>query len=483
MNRSFVVSQYLGLIFFTLLCAVVLVENPFYAAALGGVFLLIAYVTWAGIGLQKSYFNLFFYFILMGYFTLGKGFAYLHIPNTPIYIGEVFLFFGFFISLSYFRPLFLSHFKAIILFCAWGILITAQCFPKYHIEALRDSAMYYYSFFSILIFTILHHQKKSIDWLWNYLLFAFKFIVIFHFIFKLIVFLGFDFNLVVPGTENVKLYWMKFGDLGALLAGAIVLLLMEQKKKARIFNYSFLFIVTVLSFMTLSMNRGGFLAFAGGCSVYLLSQPFSRNTKIIYFVFLAAIVVFLLIPSKSIDSGGGRDFTKDQVINNVASIVSSHRGGGTARWRLDLWSHMIHKTTDTRTHFIFGQGLGPNLAGIYGFRSKEKVKPTKHPHNFTVNVFGRMGIIGLFFWIMVNLSYFVRLIKAIRISNGTLRDLLLFFMAVWFAMLINSSFDVYLEGPMGAIPFWSFMGVGLWLTTIAHDRFCTENVLLQNRAV
>ena len=39
------------------------------------------------------------------------------------------------------------------------------------------------------------------------------------------------------------------------------------------------------------------------------------------------------------------------------------------------------------------------------------------------------------------------------------------------------------KGPMGAIPFWTFMGSGLWLTTIAHNRFRTENVPQQNGAV
>ena len=36
-----------------------------------------------------------------------------------------------------------------------------------------------------------------------------------------------------------------------------------------------------------------------------------------------------------------------------------------------------------------------------------------------------------------------------------------FLLAYWVAFLINASFDVYLEGPMGGMWFWTVWGVGL----------------------
>ena len=38
--------------------------------------------------------------------------------------------------------------------------------------------------------------------------------------------------------------------------------------------------------------------------------------------------------------------------------------------------------------------------------------------------------------------------------------LLLFLLAIWLAFLVNSSFDVFLEGPMGAAWFWTIFGTG-----------------------
>ena len=45
-------------------------------------------------------------------------------------------------------------------------------------------------------------------------------------------------------------------------------------------------------------------------------------------------------------------------------------------------------------------------------------------------------------------------------------SLFLFLGCFWAAFLINASFDVFLEGPMGGIWFWNVYGIGiasLWM--------------------
>jgi hypothetical protein len=37
--------------------------------------------------------------------------------------------------------------------------------------------------------------------------------------------------------------------------------------------------------------------------------------------------------------------------------------------------------------------------------------------------------------------------------------MLLVYLTITCAFVINASFDVYLEGPMGAMPFWIFIGL------------------------
>lgn len=425
---------------------------------------------------MRIYLRLAFYFLLLGYFTLGKGFAYLHIPGTPIYIGEIFLALGLVIFLYTFKGSLVHYFIPILLFCIWGMLITVRDFPDYGIETLRDSAMYYYALFSLILFTILY-KRQNIECLWRYLLFAFKLMLILHVIFKIGALFDITLDLEVPDTDGIRLYWMKLGDLGALLAGATVLFLMEYKNNNHIKYYIYIVLSVIMAVIVFAFNRGGFLAFLGGVGIYFLFQPLPWKIKYTFIIFIILIASFLLLPSKSLDNETGRTLSKDQIVENVMTIVDpmgSRLGSGTTRWRLMFWSELIDETANVS--LISGQGLGPNLAGIFGYSPENEIRPNKHPHNYTVNVFARLGIFGLIFWIAINVSYFIRLKQAIQKSDGVLKDLLLFCLVIWFAMLINSSFDVYLEGPMGAIPFWAFMGVGLSLTTFVATPACEEMV-------
>ena len=51
--------------------------------------------------------------------------------------------------------------------------------------------------------------------------------------------------------------------------------------------------------------------------------------------------------------------------------------------------------------------------------------------------------------------------RARREGRRRWAGLFLFLSAYWTAFLVNAAFDVYLEGPMGGIWFWSVFGVGL----------------------
>jgi hypothetical protein len=69
----------------------------------------------------------------------------------------------------------------------------------------------------------------------------------------------------------------------------------------------------------------------------------------------------------------------------------------------------------------------------------------------------------LFTWIFQVARAFLRA----RATRDRGWESIFFFLAVfWIAFLINASFDVYLEGPMGGIWFWCVFGLGagaLWV--------------------
>ena len=67
-------------------------------------------------------------------------------------------------------------------------------------------------------------------------------------------------------------------------------------------------------------------------------------------------------------------------------------------------------------------------------------------------------------WVLIQASFGVGLARAgIRASRShlALLPVIAVLFAYWLAALINMSFDVYLEGPQGGIPFWSVIGLGM----------------------
>ena len=56
-----------------------------------------------------------------------------------------------------------------------------------------------------------------------------------------------------------------------------------------------------------------------------------------------------------------------------------------------------------------------------------------------------------------------------RSGPDSLARVLLFLMIYWVAFMINATFDVFLEGPMGGIWFWTLYGVGIG-TMLVYDK-------------
>ena len=76
-----------------------------------------------------------------------------------------------------------------------------------------------------------------------------------------------------------------------------------------------------------------------------------------------------------------------------------------------------------------------------------------------------MGVPGLALWVAVQVTWVLAILNAYyksrRKRDARWSGLFLFLGAFWLAFLINASFDVYLEGPMGGIWFWTVYGTGV----------------------
>jgi O-antigen ligase len=157
----------------------------------------------------------------------------------------------------------------------------------------------------------------------------------------------------------------------------------------------------------------------------------------------------------------GRAVGLEQIKNNFSSIV-----GGTTDatsednvvWRLVWWAKIIDYSLSSPNLFI-GKGLGMNLATDDDIITLDD--SLRSPHNFHLNIMSRFGVLLFMIW-----TYFlIQLLKPL--FKKQLQGKRLLIGCILLAFLLNASFDVFLEGPMGAFPFWTWLG--LYLLTEDHE--------------
>ena len=133
-------------------------------------------------------------------------------------------------------------------------------------------------------------------------------------------------------------------------------------------------------------------------------------------------------------------------------------------WRLNWWKTIIGYTFDG-PYFWTGKGFGVNLADDDGFQVNAD-KSLRSPHSVHMTILARMGVPGLVCWAAdARRSGSSASAKPTcgRDAAGQQRwaGVMLFLFAYYLAFMINGSFDVFIEGPMGGIWFWSIFGTGV----------------------
>jgi hypothetical protein len=174
----------------------------------------------------------------------------------------------------------------------------------------------------------------------------------------------------------------------------------------------------------------------------------------------------------------GRPATFQQLIDNLLSIFgSSSEGGleGSKQFRLAWWGTIIDYTV-FGDYFWTGKGFGVNLADDDGFQSTVD-HSLRSPHNSEMTVLARMGVPGLLLWALLQGAFVIGLLRALTAHRrggdtqiAVVGGLILVY---WVAMMIDTSFDPYLEGPQGGIWFWVIFGLGLVVMRIAPKRPAT----------
>jgi hypothetical protein len=178
------------------------------------------------------------------------------------------------------------------------------------------------------------------------------------------------------------------------------------------------------------------------------------------------------VPDPIAGGPDGRPATIQQLIDNILSLFGSSDDGsleGTKQFRLAWWGDIVNYTV-FGDHFWTGKGFGVNLADDDGYQSTADGS-LRAPHNSHLTVLARMGVPGLALWLLLQGTFALGLLRAIRSSrrhgDARLAAAGAFVLVYWLAMMVDTSFDPYLEGPQGGIWFWSVFGLGLVITRLA----------------
>ncbi|HHQ49052.1 MAG TPA: hypothetical protein ENK19_09255 [Acidobacteria bacterium] len=145
---------------------------------------------------------------------------------------------------------------------------------------------------------------------------------------------------------------------------------------------------------------------------------------------------------------------------------------GTIRWRLHWWRTIIGYTVHG-PYFLTGKGFGINLADSDGFQPR-KDHGLRDPHNVFMTFLGRSGVPGLVLFVVLVGTVLWGLALTWWRGDGTRQQLAVWLFVYLVAMLVNASFDVYIENPMGGVWFWSAVGAAMLVTAGGRNGVAEE---------
>lgn len=400
-----------------------------------------------------------FYFIVMAFYVfLNKGIAYSYLAET-LWLGGIVLLFLNRKSLIIYWDKRIKIFVFLLLLCFVYILRGLIAYP--FMEVVRDSFIFQYGWFVFIIFLYANQQEE----IWDRLFVIYKW-------FPLVALLNFILQYFVPffekfavfGTVPLMLY--KYGDMGVHLLISTIFIVLFANRLTTKWKISLLILI-LFDFLTLSAySRSGMISYIIGLFCFFY---FSKNEKVKtsskpfmkYIPWALIIVIPLYLTVQVKENFQGRATGFDQLEKNVVSLAATSDDPTLEKnilWRVLWWTNILDYSF-SKQYFTSGKGLGMSLAQSDNILTSDE--DLRSPHNFHLNIMARFGVLIFFVWL-----YWIYLIlKPIFKKQTSIKSLAI--ACILMAFLFNASFDVFLEGPMGAFPFWTW--VGLLFVTEAHS--------------
>jgi hypothetical protein len=399
--------------------------------------------------LNRAYIKLYFLVLLL-YIFFNKGVAYSYMAEFVLVAGVFILFINrkqFEIGLD--RKQILLGIFILISF----LFISLGLFQYPILKVFRDSLAFQYAWFAFIIYFF----KNEYDFIWQKIIQIYKWVPLVLF---LNFFLFYFVFLYLPpinifGNQNIIIY--KNGDKSVHLLISTILMFLYTERYSRRWLIANTFLIVINFLILLAFTRSGSVAYILALFSFfffskekILNESVRKLLKYIPIIMVIGMGLFVAIDIQG--DAQGRTISLSQITDNFSSIVSTNIDGNLAEnkvWRLIWWAKLVNESF-TLQHFFVGKGLGMSLAGNEILNTDDSLRS---PHNFHLTILARFGYFVFIAWIIWLVSLFKPLFTR-KLAGKTLA-----ITSILLAFIINGSFDVFFEGPMGAFPFWTFVGL------------------------
>jgi hypothetical protein len=264
----------------------------------------------------------------------------------------------------------------------------------------------------------------------------------------------------VADVSSVFPYSIKGGDTLVFVGLAYSWLTYVERRTNNLLGLWILVNLAVLGLV----NRGGLLSFLLICLPLILGL-WKRLGGWALIPLMLIGGMYISSSEAGIQIAPGKEISSEQLTSTFQSLFGStgdSRLDSTREWRLNWWSDIVADTGPGGEAEATGRGYGVNLADYYGYQVNSDGS-LRSPHSAWMTFLARSGIPGFMAYLAVLLTWAVYMLRQLRRTPIYARTLILWALFGVAGVLLNSSVDVYLEGPVGGTTLWVLMGFGLAL--------------------